>query len=628
LQKAVRRGEEVDYIISVCNRGGQAATNVTVRDVFDTSVEIISFWPEIAQDGAWHFSSLYPGQCQQMGLSIKVPRRDVQYQSSQNISGQGFIRSFRDFSTSRPSAPLVNRVYVSSDQMQLSVSARVQILAEEGTELSLREHGSGDYENREDLRFLTANKSIRLERMVRAEHHPVVLSLSDRGSGQIVSTLWQEEVRAKNGITNTTLVESYRHSARLEEESLFDLDENQSRMQIESDFQGQAHLGMLQRLSGGYGHRGDMFSAEDYAGAFQLRESADDLGQGLMIERSALGQGYVAKDAQDWGVRSYEFGSGGYRSEEQMDSISGFMKKDLEAVHGSESLRLTPRTSLNISQRWSEGMISRTKNSLISEEYSSASRLKMRAVAASLAERESEVDFSGDDKLRAEYEGKSSENHSLKLDRDEELQGDYRVKRKILLSGTARYNRPHLHLIKEGRRIKDVGVYTVTFSNDGNVALGPLFLQEIFPPGARFINATLRPLQVDQSGCNWTLLHLAIGDTVRIGINLDVERCPGDVINRAVAVGNCSEGQVSAQNLSVMDRAWLGGCSPEDLPSGHASGDAFSLGCACWEPGAVNQTDYLDPTQMTVQWDSQDQGDGSCPVSCPALEEGHKPPGS
>ena len=50
LQKAVRRGEEVDYIIIVCNRGGQPATNITVRDVFDTQVELLSVWPERGRD--------------------------------------------------------------------------------------------------------------------------------------------------------------------------------------------------------------------------------------------------------------------------------------------------------------------------------------------------------------------------------------------------------------------------------------------------------------------------------------------------------------------------------------------------------------------------------------------------
>ncbi|OPY49671.1 MAG: hypothetical protein A4E49_03043 [Methanosaeta sp. PtaU1.Bin112] len=87
LQKAVHRGEEASYLITVCNRGGQPATNVTVRDVFDSSVEMVSAWPEMAEDGAWHYSSLAPGECVQMGLTVRIPRTDVLYCSQENVVG-------------------------------------------------------------------------------------------------------------------------------------------------------------------------------------------------------------------------------------------------------------------------------------------------------------------------------------------------------------------------------------------------------------------------------------------------------------------------------------------------------------------------------------------------------------
>jgi uncharacterized repeat protein (TIGR01451 family) len=380
LQKAVRRGEEVDYIITVCNRGGQPATNITVRDVFDTQVELLSVWPEMAEDGAWHFSYLAPGECLEMGLKVRVPRMDAEYHSSQTVSGRGFMRSFRDYSTSRPAASLVNRVHVTSDQMQLSASASVQILEESGTELSLREHGSGKYDCQENLDFLYANKSIRLERSIRAEGHPADSSLPGSGNGRI--SLWHEDVRAKNGITNTTFRESYRYSSRVEGESRFDLDENQSLMKTNSSQEGLAHLSMLKLPSGGNGSAKASISEEDYAGAFHLEESISDLGQGVMIERSSSGQGYVARDAAIGPQRSYDWGSGEFRLDEKMDSVSASSRKELVASFQDMSLPVSGRTALNISQKWSEGMISRTDSSLISEEYSQASRLKMRAVSS------------------------------------------------------------------------------------------------------------------------------------------------------------------------------------------------------------------------------------------------------
>jgi len=618
LQKAVRRGEEASYIITVCNNGGRPASNVTVRDVFDSSVELISAWPEMAGEGLWYFSALAPGQCVQMGLTVRLPRTDVIYQSRQNVTGQGFVRSYQDYSTRRPAGLLTNRVYVSSDQMQLSSLANVKILAEEGTQLCQRTHGSGDYEDQEDLRFLTANKSIRLQRGMKASYYPTRLPLPGSGS-QTISCLWHEVARAKNGITNTSFEESYRYSRALESEGLFDLDKNQSKVRIESGFTGLAHLGILKLKGPEPGRGDDIISVEDYAGDFLLSESIHDLGQGLMIDRSVNGLGYVAKDMQGRGQRSYESGTGHYRLEESGDTFSGFMSKDLEAIHHSFSHKITPRTSLNVSQKWSEGMRLSSHSSIIAEEYSSAARLKMKAEAASPRELHSQANFSGTAKLKTAV----GKNGTLVVDREETLMGDYEVSRRIILSGCAKYDRPHLYLRKDGLRAGDVAVYTITITNDGNATIGPLFLQDLFPPGARFINATLQPNLLCSNSSNWTLLHLSIGDTLRIQINLDVEKCEDDIINRAFVIGNCSLGQVFAQNLSVLNRAWLGGCQSTEGPAGAAG--LPGIGCACRDENAAvtNDTDYLNAMQMQMQWDSA--GEGTCPLNCEASKEDYRP---
>jgi uncharacterized repeat protein (TIGR01451 family) len=619
LQKAVRRGEDVDYIITVCNRGGRPATNITVRDIFASAVEIISIWPGTSVDGSWHFPSLAPGQCLQMGLTVRVPRTDFIYESSGNISGEGFIRSFRNYCTSRPADSLINRVYVTSDQMQLSGSAEVQVLAEDGTGLYIREHGSGDYESQETLRFLTENRSIGLERHVKAEHHPSALILPGFSQPQIVSSFWREEVRAKNGITNTTMKQSHQYASRLADESLFYLDENQSNMDTKSDFRGMSHLEMRKLSDGFAGPGGETFSAEDYAGEFSLTESIEDLGQGMILDRYASGQGYLTKDTENRGQRSYESGTGACRVEEEMDTFTGFMKKDLDAVHHDTSLLLNSRTSLNVSQPWAEGLISRTPMSLISEEYSSALRLEMRAVAASPGERESEARFSGVARMRTDYEDGPRNNASRNLKEDETLMGDYELKRKIILSGAAKYNRPHLNLLKHGQRIKDVAAYSIIICNDGNVALGPLFVQDVFPPGSGFINASLRPNRMDESSSNWTILHLAIGDTISIGINLDVEGCQGDIINRALVTGIHSRGQVTAQNHSIIAEDFLGPCLLAKPPDGSASPDP-SASCACQEVQSSGVTDYLDPMEAKLQWGEGCTEDGLCPLCCPALD--------
>jgi len=199
------------------------------------------------------------------------------------------------------------------------------------------------------------------------------------------------------------------------------------------------------------------------------------------------------------------------------------------------------------------------------------------------------------------------------VDQDETLIGDYKVERKIAITRAPGFDGPHLYLCKDGRLIDDVAVYTITITNDGNVALGPIFLQDIFPAGARFINSTLRPVQISKNSSNWTLLHLAIGDSIRIGIDLNIKKCQGNIVNQVLVMGNYSSGSVSAQNLSVIDRAWLGGCAPSEEP-------VQPVSCACLQEGEVasisNETEYFDPVQSP--WGN---GEGSCPLNCPAFED-------
>jgi uncharacterized repeat protein (TIGR01451 family) len=296
------------------------------------------------------------------------------------------------------------------------------------------------------------------------------------------------------------------------------------------------------------------------------------------------------------------------------------MSKDLQAAHHGFSQPVTPGTSLSVSQNWSEGIELVTPISLISEQYRSASRLKLNATAASSRELCSEANFSGIAALNAEV----VKNGSLAVDREETLMGDYKVSRRIIISGCAKYDRPHLYLRKEGRQVKDVALYNIIITNDGNTTLGPLFLQDIFPAGARFINATVRPNQIGQNSSNWTLLHLSIGDTLRVGINLDVERCGDDIVNRAFLVGNSSLGQVFAQNRSVISPGYLG-CCPPAKPVQPENGSTLSMGCACWDenPAVTNETDYLNSDLMQMQWDSA--GEGSCPLNCADAKEDYTP---
>ncbi len=605
LQKAVRRGEEISYVIKVYNSGGQPATNVTVRDVFDSHVELVFASPNPAGDGIWRFDSIAPGEFVDIRLTVRVPRIDMKFEGHQQITGIGFVNAYGDYTTSQRCSTLTNRVYVSSDQMQIFGMAKVKILGEEGTSLRLREHGSGDYETSEDLHFLNSNKSIRLSQSMKAVYRPTTFILP-RNSSQCISSLWSKESDVKNGITNTEFCELNRYSTWLDHESHFELDENGSRLETESDFRGLASFETQKKPTNHVATTEDDISKEEYIGSFQVLEKTNDSGQSLILDRSVTGSGYLNADVKIGNAQgSYESGTGVFRSEQRIETLSNLMNKDIDAKHFALSYEISPSTYLNVSQRCKEGMWSQTTSSFIGEEVSGAKYLKKNAVFRGLRAMESEINFSGTAKLQTAY----AAGERQRLEEDEILTGDFNIKRKIMISCSSKYDRPHLYLQKEGRLIGDVAAYTITITNDGNAALGPLFLRDMFPPGSRFLNASLRPVQLESNSCNWTLLHLAIGDSMKIEICLDTARCDGDIINLVEATGSCSAGGTHEKNQSIIYRAWLDSCGRKVNPA--------DLTCHGSVEEKSDEIEHFDP--VLARWEEKDGS--ACPLNCPNVDD-------
>ncbi len=71
---------------------------------------------------------------------------------------------------------------------------------------------------------------------------------------------------------------------------------------------------------------------------------------------------------------------------------------------------------------------------------------------------------------------------------------------------------------------------------------------------------------------------------------------------------------MNAQNLSVIDRAWLGACAP--APTEAPVQPLSSCACLQEEASISNETEYFDPVQSP--WS---EGEGACPLNCPAIED-------
>jgi uncharacterized repeat protein (TIGR01451 family) len=391
------------------------------------------------------------------------------------------------------------------------------------------------------------------------------------------------------------------------------LDKNGSLLAIKSDLDGVAHVGTLKNAINSSSVTADLFqSLEDYAGDFRIDERVVESGQDISAQRSVSGRGYASEDMRmGSSQRSYSSGTGSFSSVQRIQTLTGFLAKDLNVSYGGTRYRITPYAILNITQKWNEGMWSKTSSSFLGEQFSSADRLQKSATFHSLKDFESEASFSGMSRFRAFY----GQNQSRKMDIDQSLIGDFLINRKVLLAGVSRYSEPHLNVTKRGRLQDDVAAYTITIINDGNMALSPVLVNDSFPTGARFLNSTLMPSRRDPNSTIWSLPYLSVGESVRIDINLDVKRCEPNFINWVEAVGNSSAGTVVARNQSIIDRSWLG-CCPLEMKDESAG----KMGCACQGEAGCQDSEYYDPVQAKMADDSI----GACPLSCPEMEAAYE----
>jgi uncharacterized repeat protein (TIGR01451 family) len=176
-----------------------------------------------------------------------------------------------------------------------------------------------------------------------------------------------------------------------------------------------------------------------------------------------------------------------------------------------------------------------------------------------------EADFQG----RAEFkvELNTSANDSMpEVAYYEEYNGKYNLQRNVAISGIARYNEPHITVSKAGKVATTGGSlvnYVITVTNDGNRALGPVYVSDFFPPGAQYVYSSLRPSAQNASLAQWTLLSLGIGATTTIDLRLNMTESADNIVNRVQADGSYDGNVVSAQNYSSLQFNWLSCCPPE-----------------------------------------------------------------
>jgi uncharacterized repeat protein (TIGR01451 family) len=538
-------------------------------------VEVVSESVSRGPDDRWHIDLLEPGHCIKVILVVKVPRQEFEFEMASRAEGEGFVNVANDYSTTLDPFVIRNLVYAISANTtrQYSDSASVTVLGEPGTELETREHGSGSYESDEQVLVRTENKSISMDKDMSATYSPTTLGLYNNRT-VTYSSRWTEEARAKNRITGTSMSESYRYATSIDLESRMMLDENESVMEVESEFDGMGHMGFLKKESGESPGSTPLFeSREDYTGSFRVIERMDEYGSGISSEKSASGEGLVLVDKRvGSSQRSYESGAGSYDSDELIRTETSYIAKDLSVASGGVDTNLTDDFAVNSSMKWKEGMWSRVANtSFIGEEYTGADRLDKETIARGLSEMDTEANFTGRARFRAVLEDL--------VDIDDGYEGTYAVQRRILLEGVPRYDLPHLSLRKDGEIVypasdaSPLASYTIILENDGNQSLGPVIVKDLFPPGAVFVNSSLRPSELVKGRATWTLTHLAIGDRFEIDLWLNLTGYRGDeIVNQVEAEGGYNGNWARADNFSAIEIDWLRCCPSGDIVTVTKSG--------------------------------------------------------
>jgi uncharacterized repeat protein (TIGR01451 family) len=601
LNTSVHRGEDIYYEIKVCNDGFADLTNVKIWDVLPKGVELIATYPETGSGLAWDVGTLSPGQCSLVRVVVRVPITDMNYDMTQGVQGTGFVNVHNDYDTHQGPESITNCAYAKADLVETVSSCASTSIVDPGTELKRREFGSGTYESEELTRIRTENKSIKTVTSLSAVHQPTTFALP-QGRSMNYGTKWTEKSKAINTITGATMNEEYTHANNIDKDRSVEIDKNGTTMKTEVSFEGAGHIGVLKKESAdAHPEIAPTYEArEDYVGKFNVYEMVDEYGSSVQSNKSVTGYGYVnvdkrVKDSQ----RTYESGTGSYESEELIDTPSNYIAKSINLVYAPASYSYSPSFQTDQDMKWSEGMWSKSgtlrggdifggNNSCgvavkttgcsanatppatyISERYSSLDYLKKETIAAGLNEMNTNVSFSG----QADYRVKAVEaNHTGRIDNEERYVGQYDITRKVLLTGVSRYDRPHLTVIKEGRMTTkwfnktnaQVAEYVITITNDGNRALAPIYVRDLMPSGTEYISSSIRPSSLSKTEVDWTLLHLGIGNTIEIELELNVtEYAPGNVVNRVMVCGMNGDVCVSAGNYSALESGWLTCCPPE-----------------------------------------------------------------
>jgi uncharacterized repeat protein (TIGR01451 family) len=594
-----RAGDTINYTINYGNNDGKVVFDkVFIKDVLPDLNYVDYLGASRQPDNIsgnvllWNIGTLHPGDSGTIQLYVKIKENlsEMNFKSSGSVSGVGFANIRQNLDTAQKPDHLTNYVYINDMEIDKSDSSSATIMLADalGTAVDITGHGSGSYRRQDEAQVLMKNRSIQVKTSLSEVYSPTSFALP---KGRILNynSKWSEAQSSKNRITGATLSEVYMYANRIKRDSTVSLDKNGSTLASETSFEGAGHIGVLKKPDTVEKFKGTPTyeSREDYLGNFTIRTNVDEYGKNLATNRTVSGTGMASSDRRISNKqRSYESGTGAYLAEEKTDTLSNYMAKNLNAVHEPVSYAYTPDVRLSLSQKWRTGMWTRSGSlspkgsnssvpaSFISEEFSDANFLNVSTVAPGLNEMNTEAEFSGRAEFKAAKEDDNSSGEKVAL--YDEYIGRYRLSRKMMISGVARFDMPHLSIAKVGRVEPPASItssyagnstvsYTITVENDGNRALGPVYVTDLFPPETEYISSSAKPAELGGDHARWTLISLGIGASIQIELKLKAKEGVEGLVNRVQADGAYTDQWVSAQNFSAIQINFQSCCPSQML---------------------------------------------------------------
>ncbi|MEA2045956.1 MAG: hypothetical protein U9N48_05475 [Euryarchaeota archaeon] len=559
-------GNKVRYIIHYGN-GNESAQNLTDVKIMDIlpDVEYVSATPPPNRiDGnvlVWNIGNLNINTSGSIKLVVKIPKKqDLMFEETSSVTGEGFILINNRLTTSRKPYGLTNYVNITgwgcvdANKTTKNASATITVKTP-GTTIRTVEHGSGYYEGDRLLGVSTANRSVRLDKDTFAQHRETTFSLP--GKREIdYDSLWSDRTCAKNHARGESVSESYLYMDNIDKESSFLVDVSQTTYASCAEFSGGlVRIGYLKRDP----KSGETLIElhEDYHGSFRTEESLDSYGSGVALSKYAKGTGFVAVDKKIGNhQRSFEHGSGYYESEELIQTGTVYKDSLMDYIPTAQR---AGGMETNYSSKWYEGMTTKGKESVICERIGSADYIEKETVMDS-ATMTLVGEFQGGAEITVVEKTGSTENEKIRV--DQTLRGRYNITTSIGIYGIPTYLTPHVNVTKEAIMLdEDRVLFIINVTNDGNKALGPVYLTDTLPEGLTFINSSLRP-EIEGPRLVWTFPSLPIGGLQTVELQTVLEGTgagtgTGMLVNLVNVTAEYGRGSVTAEASSEVVTDWL-----------------------------------------------------------------------